>query len=168
MPRPLALVLALALVAHLAAPVAAVEDVPGWRTLRWGMSEADARQALEAAGLIVEPETGRSRGASIPFGARVDIGGQPYRASFQFADDGRGLIEVALRTRTEPTPAGTAHQAMLSRLRDELGPPHATAAKPRPTATWTFPTTSIALYGPAASGDMSSIYDIALIYRATR
>lgn len=164
MARPLVLALALSLA--LAIPAAAADDVAGWRTLRWGMTEAETRQALEAAGLAVEPEAGRSRGAYVPFGARVDVGGQPYRASFQFADDTRGLVEVALRTRTYPTPAGTAHQALLDRLRTEHGAPHTAAARPRPTATWTFPTTSITLYGPVASGDMSSIYDVALIYRA--
>jgi hypothetical protein len=162
------LMLAVTLAVLLGAPAAAVDDVAGWQTLRWGMTETEARQALEAAGHTLEPDSGRYRATYAPFATRLAIGGRDYQVTFQFADDTRRLIQVALRARTAPHPAGGPYRDMLDRLREQYGPPHSTARRPRPTAVWTFPSTTITLHGPVSSADMTTLYEVALIYRPSQ
>lgn len=143
--------LALAFMLLLASPAlatraAALDDVPGWQNLRWGMTEAQARQSLELSGLKVEPDNGHFKDMYSALAISLTIADASYRAVLQFSEADRGLAQVLLKCGCSGGPlAPKAYRDMLRVLEEKYGKPTSSSEQPRPGSEWAFKTTTISL-----------------------
>jgi hypothetical protein len=132
-------------------PVLALDDVPGWQSLRWGMTEIEARRSLESTGYRVVPPTkgkGEDRwsgpnqeGGYIPFKTNLNIAGDGYEVILLFHDSTRRLGGVTLEGRSPGQFLEEQHARMLKLLTEKYGVPQSTGV----TMRWTFKTTTIKL-----------------------
>jgi hypothetical protein len=133
----------------LAAPARALDDLPGWETLRWGMTAAEIKSAL---GDRVTALPGRwlYGGAYADLAVeKVDLGGLAFTAYLQMNAETNRLQQVLLeRRRTEAVPV--AFEQVLDSLMASLGPPSKDCAQAKSGGvpldyqiTWRFATTTV-------------------------
>jgi len=121
------------------------DDVAGWQSLRWRMTETEVRRSVEALGLTVISASGVNETV---LRTATRIGGVDCEVVFNFSDDARGLDRVRVRVvDTSREKALAAHAALLRSLTDSYGPPterlaHGTVSS---IARWGFKTTTIDL-----------------------
>lgn len=138
-----------AVLALVLASAAAPPDLDGWRAARWGMSEADLREAF---GQALKPLPGRwEYGDAYAEHALFDValGGQTFTAYFQMNGESGRLQQVLLQgERTQATPL--TYRKLLTALERRYGAPVSACAVPKagggPLAvemTWRFPTTAV-------------------------
>ncbi|MEO3428220.1 hypothetical protein AAFN88_05140 [Pelagibius sp. CAU 1746] len=130
-----------------AAPAAALEDLPGWDTTRWGMTGEELRAVLgERAAEL--PGRWVYGGAYAELAVEeVEIGGLVFTAYLQMNDRTERLQQVLLeRRRTGAVPA--AFEQVVDALTERYGPPSGdcpqakTGGQPLDyEVTWRFPTT---------------------------
>ncbi|MEX2454264.1 MAG: hypothetical protein WD470_06145 [Rhodospirillaceae bacterium] len=126
-------------------------DLPGWGDTRWGMSRDDLARSL---GDALRPLGGRLSydGAYATHGVDgVAVGGVPFRAVFQMAEETDGLVQVLLQPEGKQPPESflrPVHDA----LRDALGEPARACVTPGTGGgplsieiLWRFPTTTVHL-----------------------
>jgi hypothetical protein len=128
---------------------AALEDLPGWRDTRWGMTEDEVDRALgdDATRL---PGRWVYGGAYADLAVRdVEIAGLEFTAYLQMNAQTDRLQQVLLeRRRTGALPA--AFEQLVDGLVETLGPPATDCAQAKTGGqpldyqlTWRFPTTTV-------------------------
>jgi hypothetical protein len=148
--RQVMLGLAVASVLAIAPPAHALDDVSGWQTTNWGMTESEVKGSLESLGLQLTPlptPYGRSLGAA-PFKTTVEMPGGHYDAIFLFSGDTHRLGRVLLRTVDFSRPhALKLHDILLRALTEQYGRPGETESRGSTAllTRWTFRTTTVAL-----------------------
>lgn len=143
-----AAVLTLALSAA-AFPASALEDLPGWRDTRWGMTLADLEEALDADATRL-PGRWLYGGAYADLAVHgVELAGLTFTAYLQMNADTHRLQQVLLeRRRVGAVPA--AFEKLVDGLMEDLGPPSTDCAQAKTGGqpldyqlTWRFPTTTV-------------------------
>jgi hypothetical protein len=128
---------------------AALDDLPGWQSLRWGMTEAEIRDRL---GDRVTPLPGRwlYGGAYAELAVEdVELGGLTFTGYLQMNATTNRLQQVLLeRRRVGALPA--AFEQLIGSLEAAYGPPAADCAQAKIGGepldyqmTWRFPTTTL-------------------------
>jgi len=132
-----------------ASPAMALDDLPGWQDLRWGMTAAEIRDAL---GDRVTALPGRWLYGNAYADLAVEdvkIGDLAFTAYLQMGTASDRLQQVLLeRRRTGAVPA--AFEAALAELTRQLGPPADDCAQAKSGGapldyqiTWRFPSTTV-------------------------
>lgn len=132
-----------------AVPAAALDDLPGWESTRWGMTADELRGAL---GTRVTELPGRwlYGGAYAELAVEgVEIGGLAFTAYLQMSAETDRLQQVLLeRRRTGAVPS--AFEKVIDALTQRFGPPSGDCAQAkaggRPLdyeVAWRFPSTTL-------------------------
>lgn len=132
-----------------ARPAAALDDLPGWQDLRWGMTAAQIRDEL---GDRVTPLPGRwlYGGAYAELAVeQVELGGLAFTAYLQMNSGTHRLQQVLLeRRRVGAVPS--AYEKVVDALEVTYGPASAECAQAKTGGepldyqmTWRFPTTTL-------------------------
>ena len=146
--RP-AVTLLTALLSVVAVPAAALDDLPGWRDTRWGMSKPELQRVLgdDATRL---PGRWLYGGAYADLAVQdVEIGGLAFTAYLQMNAQTNRLQQVLLeRRRVGAVPA--AFEQLVDSLMETLGPPATDCAQAKSGGqpldyqlTWRFPSTTV-------------------------
>ncbi len=132
-------------------PAYPLDDVPGWRTTRWGMTEAEVRRSVESLGLRVTALPG-PRGGSLepetPFQTTIQIDGSNYDVIFQFLEETHRLGHIVIRTlEFSRERALASYGDLLRTFTEDYGAPTGTESRGTvaSTAKWVFKTTTVVL-----------------------
>jgi len=130
-------------------PALALDDLPGWRETRWGMTEAELEESL-GEDVMRLPGRWLYGGAYADLAVRdVEIAGLSFTAYLQMNSESNRLQQVLLeRRRTGALPA--AFEQLVDSLIETLGPPSTDCAQAKSGGrpldyelTWRFPTTTV-------------------------
>jgi hypothetical protein len=159
------LVAVLVLVVMAAPRVGALDDVAGWQSTRWGMSEDATRAALEREGHRLVPVTdGRYLGTTVPFKTQLTVGPCGYEVFFHFLESLRTLGQVNIIVNGPVSVVRRCYDSLSSLLTDKYGPGRATTSQTTERLLWSFPSTTIEL-----SRSESRMFDstTAIVYKPT-
>jgi len=141
--------LLIAVVLSVSSPAYSLDDLLGWQTTRWGMTEEEVRGQLESYGFLLTSLPafyGRWLEADAPFSTTVEMAGSYYDAIFMFSKDTRRLGRVMIRTVDfSREHALTLHESLLRALTGNYGQPTETQAGVASVTRWTFKTTTVVL-----------------------
>jgi hypothetical protein len=148
-----AMAASLLVAAALALPGSAypLEDVRGWQTTRWGMTESEVKRSVESLGLRVTSLPGPHGGAleaETPFKTSIEIDGSDYDVIFQFSGETHRLGRILIRTLDfSREHALTFYGSLRRALAEEYGPPAETQSRGTVASTteWAFKTTTVVL-----------------------
>ncbi len=169
---PVALVFSAVLALPL--PAYPLDDVEGWQTTRWGMTEEEVKGSVESLGLRLTPlpaSQGRSLDAGAPFKTTIEINGSHYDVIFLFPDETRRLGRILIRTLDFSREHALAfHSSLLRTLTGTYGPPGETGSRGTTASLtkWIFKTTTVVLSmytDTAAPGH--HVTQVAVAYTAT-
>jgi hypothetical protein len=132
-------------------PAYPLDDVPGWQTTRWGMTESQVKRSVESLGLEVTPlpgPHGKSLEAGTPFKTTVEIDGSDYDVIFQFSGETHRLGRISIRTLDfSREHALTFYNSLRRTLTEDYGSPGETQSRGTVASTteWAFKTTTVVL-----------------------
>ncbi|HXJ83019.1 MAG TPA: hypothetical protein VMS64_30565 [Candidatus Methylomirabilis sp.] len=141
--------LLIAIVLSVSSPAYSLDDLLGWQTTRWGMTEEEVRGLLKSHGSPLTPLPviyGRWLEADAPFSTTVEMAGSYYDAIFMFSKDTRRLGRVMIRTVDfSHEHALSLHDNLLRALTENYGRPTETQGGTASLTKWIFKTTTVVL-----------------------